>query len=160
MEGYSQVQRDYLLDGFTNGFRLRFSGTREAQDSHNLKSAIDHPNVVQTKLDAELAARRIAGPLSVSEHPNLKISPLGVVPKRQEGQFRLIHHLSYPRASGLSVNDGIPKECTAVSYAGIQDAVSVIKELGRGCFLAKTDIKSAFRLLPVHPEDYMLLGFS
>lgn len=160
MEGYSQVQRDYLLDGFTNGFRLRFSGTREAQDSHNLKSAIDHPNVVQTKLDAELAARRIAGPLSVSEHPTLKISPLGVVPKRQEGQFRLIHHLSYPRASGLSVNDGIPKECTAVSYAGIQDAVSVIKELGRGCFLAKTDIKSAFRLLPVHPEDYMLLGFS
>lgn len=94
LEGYSQVQRDYLFDGFTNGFRLRFSGMREAQDSHNLRSAIDHPKVVQTKLDAELAAGRIAGPLSVSVHPNLKISPLGVVPKRQEGQFRLIIYLT------------------------------------------------------------------
>lgn len=90
LEGYSKDQRDYLLDGFSKGFRLRFSGTREAQDSHNLKSAIDHHNV---------AAGRIAGPLSVSVHHNLKISPLDVVPKRQEGQFRLIHHLSYPRAS-------------------------------------------------------------
>ena len=144
----------------STGFVCIFSGERNAQDSHNLKSALDNPHVVQAKLDSELEAGRIAGPFQSSPHPDLKISPLGVVPKRQEGQFRLIHHLSYPRASGLSVNAGIPKECTAVSYAGIDEAVVFIKKLGRGCFLAKTDIKSAFRLLPVHPDDYMLLGFS
>ena len=88
----------------------------------------------------------------------MKLSPLGVVPKRQEGQYRLIHHLSYPRASGWSVNGGISKEHTPVSYAGIEDAIAVIKRLGRG--FAKTDIKSAFRILPVHRDDYMLLGFS
>ena len=31
---------------------------------------------------------------------------------------------------------------------------------GKGAWLAKSDIKSAFRLLPVHPSDYELLGFS
>ena len=29
---------------------------------------------------------------------------------------------------------------------------------GQGCFLAKMDIESAFRLIPVHPDDYELLG--
>ena len=32
--------------------------------------------------------------------------------------------------------------------------------VGRGAWLAKSDIKSAFRLLPVSPDDYELLGFS
>lgn len=31
---------------------------------------------------------------------------------------------------------------------------------GRGAELAKCDIKSAFRLLPVHPADFDLLGFA
>ena len=149
-----------MIDGFKNGFRLNFSGERLAQDSPNLKSANDNPEVVQAKIDAEMAAGRIAGPFSTRPQHDLKLSPLGVVPKRQEGQYRLIHHLSYPRASGWSVNEGISKEHTSVSYAGIEDAVALIKRQGRGCYLAKTDIKSAFRILPVHRDDYMLLGFS
>ena len=35
---------------------------------------------------------------------------------------------------------------------------TMIKKLGRGCFLAKTDIKSAFRIIPILPADYDLLG--
>ena len=81
-----------------------------------------------------MEAGGIAGPFQSSPHPDLKVSHLDVVPKRQEGQFRLTHHLSYPRASGLSVNAGIPKECSAVSYAGIDEAVVIIKKLGRGRF--------------------------
>ena len=37
-------------------------------------------------------------------------------------------------------------------------AIEAIMRLGRDCFLAKTDIKSAFHLLPVHPDDHHLLG--
>jgi hypothetical protein len=32
------------------------------------------------------------------------------------------------------------------------------KQLGPGCFIAKTDIKNAFRLLQIQPKDYPLLG--
>ena len=78
-------------------------------------------------------------------------SPLGVVPKKNPGEFRLIHHLSYPK--GYSVNDGISSEYTSVSYATISDAIKQIKLAGPGCFLSKTDIKNAFRIIPIGPQD-------
>ena len=80
---------------------------------------------------------RIAGPFDSAPFPDFKCSPLGLVPKRKEGQFRLIHHLLYPRHSGTSVNAGIDKEYTSVSYAGIPDAVAVIKRIGKGCLWQK-----------------------
>ncbi|XP_061194757.1 uncharacterized protein LOC133202910 [Saccostrea echinata] len=35
----------------------------------------------------------------------------------------------------------------------------MIGALGKGTYLGKMDVKSAFRLLPVHPSDHQLLGF-
>lgn len=35
----------------------------------------------------------------------------------------------------------------------------ILKTLPPGSFMAKTDIESAFRILPVHPDDFSLLGF-
>ena len=58
------------------------------------------------------------------------------------GEFRLIHHLSFPK--GSSVNDGIPPEHTSVHYATIDEAIKLIRSAGPGCFLAKTDIKKCF----------------
>ena len=87
---------------------------------------------------------------------HLEFLSLGVVPKKTPGEFRLIHHLSYPR--GSSVNDGIFPEHCSVSYATISDAIQHIKAAGPGCFLAKTDIKNAFRIIPIHSQDHGLLG--
>ena len=52
----------------------------------------------------------------------------------------------------------IPTDCSSVQYASINDAVSVIKKTGAGCFMAKTDVKTAFRLRPIHPNDCSLLN--
>lgn len=41
----------------------------------------------------------------------------------------------------------------------INDAILCIKDIGDTAFCCKTDIRSAFRILPVAPEDYELLGF-
>ena len=71
--------------------------------------------------------------------------------------FRLIHHLSHTK--GWSVNDGIPDELTLVSYTTLDEAIVQIKKIGNTAFIAKSDIESAFRLLPVKKEDYHLLGF-
>ena len=43
-------------------------------------------------------------------------------------------------------------------YAIIGDAINHIKVVGTGAYLAKTDIKCAFRILPINPIDYGLLG--
>ena len=104
----------------------------------------------------ECSAGRLAGPFTDPPFDDLRISPIGLVPKKESGKFRLIHHLSYPE--GKSVNDGIPREFCSVSYNTIDDAVRMVRCAGRGCHLAKTDIENAFRIVPVHPDDHHLLG--
>lgn len=78
------------------------------------------------------------------------VSPLGLVPKKDPGQFRLIHHLSYPE--GCSVNDGIDPAFCRVVYASFDTALKWVRRCGPGALMAKTDIESAFRLLPLHPD--------
>ena len=124
--------------------------------SPNLKSALDQPLIVRTKLRKQCEAGTICGPFICPPFPNFVCSPLGIVPKKDPSEFRLIQHLSYPQ--GTSVNDNIPDAHSSVHYASISDAIAVLKSLGAGCFLAKTDIKSAFRIIPIHPSDFPLLG--
>ena len=97
---------------------------------------------------------RIAGPFDQPPFESLWVSPLGLVP----GEYRMIHHLSFPR--GQSVNDRISVEYSHVQYARIDDAIKLIKEVGQGCYLANADIKSTFRIIPIRPEDYPLLGMT
>ena len=154
--GYDFVKTQFLVDGFSQGFRLNCSCSPSTMLSHNLQSAQQHPEVVTQKLMKELDAERIAGPFEAPPFNNFVCSPLGVCPKKKPGSFRLIHHLSYPE--GKSVNDGISGFDSSVSYTKLSDAIVHIRSLGSRCFLAKSDIESAFRLLPVHPDDHHLLG--
>ena len=77
------------------------------------------------------------------------MSPIGVVPKKTPGEFRCIQDLSYPYRA--SVNIGIPVEDSSFTNSRIDDAVGLILRSGVGSFLAKTDIKSAFRIIPIRP---------
>ena len=87
------------------------------------------------------------------------LSPMGLVPKsHQPNKFRLIVDLSTP--AGTSVNDGIPSELCSLKYASLDNAVALIQTLGRGTRLVKMDLKDAYRMVPVHPDDYHLLGVS
>lgn len=55
-------------------------------------------------------------------------------------------NLSFPE--GLSINDGIPKEFSAVTYQTVDDAVTLIKRFGKGALLAKTDIEHGYKTFP------------
>ena len=156
LAGYDTSIVKFLELGFQFGFRIQFEGELTDVRPKNLISALELPIVIDDKLAKELGASRIAGPFANPPFPLYRVSPLGVVPKKTPGEFRLIHHLSYPR--GASINDGISSEYSTVSYATIDDAIRLIKRSGRGCYLAKTDIKNAFRIIPIHPDDYHLLG--
>ena len=157
--GYDQNKVQYLLNGFKHGFNLEFEGKRGSQFSPNLKSALEKKEIVTGKIIKELTAGRIAGPFSEPPFPSMKISPLGIVPKKTPNDFRMIHHLSFPNKKEGSVNAGISDASAFVQYAGINDAISCIKDIGDNAFCCKTDIRSAFRILPVSPNDYELLGF-
>ena len=115
---------------------------------------IENPEAVDIKLDKELSAHRLAGPFPDPPFEPFHISALGVVPKKTPGEYRLIHHLSFPK--GSSVNSGISSEDSSVQYATIQDAIRFVKSVGKIFSLAKTE--NAFRIIPIHPDDYPLLG--
>ena len=58
------------------------------------------------------------------------------------------------------MNDHIDPSLTVGNYTvSSEDAVEMALSLGTGALMAKANIKSALRLLPVHPEDFNLLGF-
>ena len=58
------------------------------------------------------------------------------------------------------MNFGIPKEFCYVPYEDYDYFASLLTSVGQGCFIAKADIEAAFRIIPVHPSDYHMLGFT
>ena len=106
----------------------------------------------------ELSLSRIAGPFKLPPFPDLVISPLGMVPKKETGKFRLIHDLSFPHC--LSVNSFISDESASVQYESLDKIVHLVQSFGPNCLMAKCDIEEAFRIIPIAPQDRHLLGFT
>ena len=148
--------KDYILSGFEVGFKIGFDGIESNVFCNNSNSAIINPAAVQEKLESELAMNRISGPYSSPPFKHFKCSPLSLLLK-SNGKFRLLHNLSYPY-NEHSVNKSIPESASKVKFSNIGHALDIIK-VNRCCFLAKADIAEAFRLIPIHPSDYHLLGF-
>ena len=146
----------YLIRGLTFGFRVSYQGNHSPRPASNLRSSLARPQVIDSYLEAECQAGHTIGPFPSPPLTNFVVNPLGAVPKKRSGKWRLIMHLSYP--PGSSVNDGIDVEDFPLRYSTVYDAVDSVMQLGRGALMAKIDIKSAFRLCPVHPADHHLLG--
>ena len=155
-----QLLVQFFLRGITEGFQIGYSdrisqGLRSSKK--NLEGAIQHSEVVGEYLDKEMTLSRVAGPFTKAHLPGIQISRFGVIPKsHQKDKWRLIVDLSNPKSH--NVNDGIPKSLCGLSYISVEDAINKILELGPNTLMAKIHIKSAFRLLPVHPADRHLLA--
>ncbi len=154
-----RVFADFLLRGMRQGFRVGFDWTAASQlksAKRNMRSAQEVPEVVDQYLARERAAGRIIGPLSLKPGA-IHVSRFGVIPKpHQPGKWRLIVDLSHPK--GRSVNYGVDPELCSLAYASIDMAVAIILKLGRFAELAKLDVASAYRIMPIHPKDCPLLG--
>ena len=109
------------------------------------------PEVVRVYLSKECAEGRVLGPLPPELFPSVQISRIGVIPKGSTVKWRLIVDLSAPK--GFSVNNNIDETLCSLSYISVEDAVQEIMAKGQCSQLAKVDIQSAYRTIPVHPED-------
>lgn len=148
--GYDE--RDVVLEGIASGFRLGVT----QPDVPRAAAGSKLDEVVRKKLDSELESGRILGPFAVPPVADLQISPVMTVEKKEKGKFRMIHNLSAPY--GRSVNDAIPGDVKSVSYCRLTDVVDLILRTGGGHFMSKTDIKDAFRICPIHRDDWKWLG--
>ena len=131
-----------LVQGFISGFRIKstlHATNMMTRGYGNHSSADVHSAFVSAKLDREIAIGRIAGPFPTPTPNDLVISPLGVVPKKVCGEYRLIHDLSFPKNN--SVNSHIDKSHTEVHYELLDHCVSIIHGLGTNCLIAKAESK-------------------
>ena len=118
-----------------------------------MQSAHEHSDIIDKYIEEEVRLGRI-----VHAPVGVHINRFGVIPKSSSEKWRFITDLSHPE--GKSVNDGIDKELCSLSYISVDEVAHQAIQLGRGALLAKLDIKSAYRLVPVHPDDRPLLGMS
>ena len=146
-----RVFTQYILDGLQYGFRVGFAaGTPLRSASGNLPSARLHPGVIDDYISGEVREGRMLGPFRPGQSSDIHVNRMGVIAKgHTPGHFRLITDLSFPE--GASVNDGISSELCSVRYTFVEDVASIARRLGLGTQLAKLDVKSAYRLVPVSP---------
>ena len=85
--GYDLQTSTEIFQGFSSGFPLHYSGSRAPSDSKNLKSAKTNPDIVRQKIQSEIEAGRVAGPFDTRPMSTLRVSPLGLVPKRDPGKY-------------------------------------------------------------------------
>ena len=165
LSGYDKEKSRKLIEGFTNGFSIGYQGPMNRADmSDNLPlKNIGTKTDLWNKVMKEVEVKRYAGPFRRNELPfsNFIQSPIGLVPKAG-GQTRLIFHLSYDFKNGnRSVNAETPTELCSVKYRDLDHAVRncllLLQEANKIAsdnmiaviYYSKTDLKSAFRILPV-----------
>ena len=148
----------YILQGIEHGFRIGVDQSRVFKSAKkNMLSAQRNPQVIEEYLQGEVTKGNILGPFSPGTAPDTHINRFGAIPKKhQPGKWRLITDLSYPE--GNSVNDAIDPSLCSLSYITVDQVAEKALALGRGALIAKTDIKSAYRLVPVYPNDRRWLG--
>ena len=111
----------------------------------------------------EVQLGRYAGPFESIPFDNYIQSPIVLVHKDKGTKTRLIFHLSYDfgrSEADKSLNYHTPRHLCTVKYKDLDYAISTCLKLAERCdtiFYGKTDVKSAFRLVPCKPECYQWL---
>ena len=98
----------------------------------NMRSANEHPEVIDNYLIEEINAGRMSRGLSIEQaHTffggHFRTAPLGVV--EQDGKFRIVHNLSASDPDGFSTNSWLDASENATKFysaAQFADAVSAI----------------------------------
>ena len=92
----------------------------------------------------------------VADRPSIHISPIGFIPKKNKaGKYQLIVNPSAPK--GASVNNRISSVASSFHYITVRETARMTPQVA---FLAKINLKAAYRKVPVHPQYHYLLDIS
>ena len=162
---FDPERKSKLVNGFRSGFELGYRGSRSIKKTApNLKFTIDTPVDLWNKVMKEVEKGRYAGPFAEIPFEFYIQSPIGLVPKDNGKDMRLIFHLSYPK-TGKSVNSETDPDLCVVKYPDFDEAVRLcmkecqknLRKFGTStAFQGKSDMKSAFRNLPLLVREFML----
>ena len=177
--GFCRDRSEHLIQGFKEGFDIGYRGPLIRQDtSNNIPLNLGTPQDLWDKLMKEVSMHRYAGPYKKIPYVNYMQSPIGLVPK-SGNKTRLIFHLSYNfgrEENKFSLNHFTPTDWCTVKYNDLDYAVRTclnvgnqVRDLARhqdqelqqivgrevlsSIYLSKSDVQSAFRILPILPKQ-------
>ena len=94
-----------LCTNLRSGAHIGFEGERAPRFSKNLPTALAQPDIISSNLAHEISLGRVAGPFDNPPFPNFQVSPIGLVPKKQNfGQFSIC---LFPSQAPLSICLGV-----------------------------------------------------
>ena len=108
---------------------------------------------IRDKVEKQISDEIRDGNYVITQTKPTIVSALGAIPKPHSDKIRLIHDCSRPQH--CNVNSYATTH--HFSYVTVEKAVSQIKP---NAYLAKIDLKSAYRHVPIHPSSYRATGLS
>ncbi|CAC5419725.1 unnamed protein product [Mytilus coruscus] len=101
--------------------------------------------------ESEVEKGYLEGPFDFIPFEHYRINPVCVAEGKYNKKKRLIVDLSAPHEDpkNPSLNKLIDKDESSLQYVSIDDAIRTIKSLGSKCWLLKTDITDAFKVMPL-----------
>jgi len=158
---------DYIKKGFCEGFRIHRSPDWTSVD---FKSATPPSAAAAAAMADLMRTERELGytcPVPDSYSAPLQLNPFFVLEKRISGagtgKFRGIENLSKGSTSHPSVNSQIDRSMGTISFPTLADFTTLIFDIQRSgatdARMGKIDIRSGYRNIPIHPDDWGSLAF-
>ena len=122
--------------------------TRTHCVNHLPEPSEEIPRVIDA-LASFVSKGHMAGPLFDVDESMLKINSLMAI-KKPGGHVRVVANLKSPK--GYSFNDGIPDKCKEVwpvTMTLTKDFAKMLVEAGQGALMACSDMKDAYKMIPV-----------
>ena len=115
----------------------------------NYKSSTD-PLISDKVEEVVLEEIQLENYVIVKNEPGI-VSALGAIPESGSSGVRLIHDCSMPKGKGFNMYS----EINHFKFQTLDDAIKLLQP---GYFMAKIDLKSAYRSVPIHPSNYAGTG--
>lgn len=148
-----------VLDGLRQGFDVGVSSPTKTTLFPNHASTELDSNFIDNYVAQECASGRYSRGFSPDELEAVigpfRTSPLGLVPKAGSAKFRLIQDMSFPRHSDTtaSVNEGVCSDDFPTAWGTFDEAVKMLLSLPDGAEAATFDIRAAYRVTPIRPDQ-------
>ena len=138
---------EFLLNGISEGFHLiPPDAPLVPAEMENYVSATCLS--ARSKVEHTIREEIREGNYVVAKSKPIIVSAIGAVPKPDSDELRLIHDCSMPKGKG--VNSYVP-HIDKLHFQSIDDAIKLID---KGYYLAKIDLRHAYRSVPIHPSNY------
>ena len=156
---YDAKKTEFLIEGFSKGFKIEYHGPKNVKMRlRNLRlNGVGNKTILWNKIMKEVKLKRYAGPFQQIPFETYIQSLIGLVPKDNGKNVRLIFHLSHPQKDGTSVNANTPRDKCSVSYPDFSRAIELFLLAGKNCGISKSDFSAAFRNLGIRRSDWKYL---